>query len=231
MLNRWQRTIVDLRGNVVPYAQLQVRVEATQAAASIYRDSAGTEAIPNGIVTANEQGYAYFYAPAGLYRITSAEAVIDWRDVNIGSAEALLRSNNLSDLSSASDARSNLGLGSAAIANVVQGTGSSTTNVMSQKAVSDQLLGVGQTWQDVASQRNEDVLYTNTTGRTIIISVITEQTVGGGISARITTTSGGWFYAANFATSSGGASLGLQAIVPPGESYRFRYVSDEKPNI
>src|SRR5699024_5881163 len=85
MLNRWQRTIVDLRGNVVPYAQLQVRVEATQAAASIYRDSAGTEAIPNGIVTANEQGYAYFYAPAGLYRITSAEPVIDWRDVGLGS--------------------------------------------------------------------------------------------------------------------------------------------------
>src|SRR5690625_6025162 len=88
MLNRWQRTIVDLRGNVVPYAQLQVRVEATQAAALIYRDSAGTEAIPNGIVTANEQGYAYFYAPAGLYRITSAEPVIDWRDVDLGSAAA-----------------------------------------------------------------------------------------------------------------------------------------------
>src|SRR5690625_2938787 len=139
MLNRWQRTIVDLRGNVVPYAQLQVRVEATQAAALIYRDSAGTEAIPNGIVTANEQGYVYFYAPAGLYRITSAEPVIDWRDVNIGSAEALLRSNNLSDLSSASSARSNLGLGTSAIANVVQGTGSSTTNVMSQKAVTDSI--------------------------------------------------------------------------------------------
>src|SRR5690625_1981373 len=118
MLNRWQRTIVDLRGNVVPYAQLQVRVEATQAAALIYRDSAGTEAIPNGIVTANEQGYVYFYAPAGLYRITSAEPVIDWRDVNIGSAEALLRSNNLSDLSSASSARSNLGLGTSAELNI-----------------------------------------------------------------------------------------------------------------
>src|SRR5690625_4780869 len=88
MLNRWQRTIVDLRGNVVPYAQLQVRVEATQASALNDRDRGGTEAIPNGIVTANEQGYAYFYAPAGLYRITSAEPVIDWRDVDLGSAAA-----------------------------------------------------------------------------------------------------------------------------------------------
>lgn len=220
MLNRWQRTIVDLRGNVVPYAQLQVRVEATQAAASIYRDSAGTEAIPNGIVTANEQGYAYFYAPAGLYRITSAEPVIDWRDVNIGSAEALLRSNNLSDLSSASDARSNLGLGSAAVVDVVQGTGSSTTNVMSQKAVSDQLLGVGQTWRDVLNSRTAGTIYTNTTGRAIVVNAgaIDSADANATIIGYVNNTN----VAHNTVTAPGGNGgvAFISFIVPSGASYR-----------
>src|SRR5690625_2581314 len=88
MLNRWQRTIVDLRGNVVPYAQLQILREQTQSAPIIYRDKAGTEAIPNAIVTANQNGYAYFYAPADLYRIRSTQPTIDWRDVDLGSAAA-----------------------------------------------------------------------------------------------------------------------------------------------
>ena len=91
MLNRWQRTIVDLQGNVVPYAQIQVRVEQTQAAAIVYADIAGNEPIPNGIVTADANGYAYFYAEAGLYRISSEEPTIDWRHVDIGSANAVQR--------------------------------------------------------------------------------------------------------------------------------------------
>src|SRR5690625_1355520 len=88
MLNRWQRTIVDLRGNVVPYAQLQILREQTQSAPTIYRDKAGTEVIPNAIVTANQNGYAYFYAPADLYRIRSTQSSIDWRDVVLGSEAA-----------------------------------------------------------------------------------------------------------------------------------------------
>lgn len=88
MLNRWQRTIVDLRGNVVPYAQLQILREQTQSSPTIYRDRAGTEVIPNAIVTANQNGYAYFYAPADLYRIRSSQPTIDWRDVDVGSAAA-----------------------------------------------------------------------------------------------------------------------------------------------
>src|SRR5690625_4673521 len=88
MLNRWQRTIVDLRGNVVPYVQLQILREQTQSAPTIYRDKAGTEVIPNAIVTANQNGYAYFYAPADLYRIRSTQPSIDWRDVDLGSAAA-----------------------------------------------------------------------------------------------------------------------------------------------
>jgi len=50
-------------------------------------------------------------------------------------------------------------------------TGSSTDFPMSQKAVSDQLLGVGQAWQDVTASRSVGVTYTNTTGRPIQVFV------------------------------------------------------------
>lgn len=83
-----------------------------------------------------------------------------------------------------------LELGSAASADVVQNTGSSTSNVMSQKAVTDELsgkanlsdpgsmgLGVGQTWQNMVSGRSFGTTYTNTTGRTICVSLNTS--IGG----------------------------------------------------
>lgn len=54
--------------------------------------------------------------------------------------------------------------------NILQSTGTSTDYPMSQKAVTDQLLGVGQTWQDVTGSRIVGTTYTNTTGRTIQVS-------------------------------------------------------------
>src|SRR5699024_8181160 len=97
MLNRWQRTIVDLRGNVVPYAQLQILREQTQSAPTIYRDKAGTEVIPNAIVTANQNGYAYYYAPADLESIRSTKPDIDWRDVDLGRPAAQQRAQQALD--------------------------------------------------------------------------------------------------------------------------------------
>lgn len=88
MLNRWQRTVVDPAGNIVPGAILMVRRESDQALVTVYKDREGTQAYPLGQVTANSMGYAYFYAPADLYRITSATPAIDWRDVDIGAAAA-----------------------------------------------------------------------------------------------------------------------------------------------
>lgn len=54
-------------------------------------------------------------------------------------------------------------------------TGQSTDLPMTQKAVTDAInsnaLGVGQTWQNVTASRNSGVTYTNTTGRTICVSI------------------------------------------------------------
>lgn len=90
MLIRWQSTIVDQRGNVAPGAVLTIRRESDQAIVTVYRDAAGTDAYPTGSVTADESGYAYFYAAADLYRIRSVAPVIDWRDVNLATPNVTL---------------------------------------------------------------------------------------------------------------------------------------------
>lgn len=61
-------------------------------------------------------------------------------------------------------------LGTAAKSNIVQVTGQSTTNVMSQVAVTNSLLGVGQTWRNVTWDRAVDTTYTNDTGKPIMVS-------------------------------------------------------------
>lgn len=64
---------------------------------------------------------------------------------------------------------------------VVQTTGTSTTNVMSQKAVTDSLadvtdkmLGVGQSWINLTGGRSVGTTYTNTTGRPIQVITVFE---------------------------------------------------------
>lgn len=84
MLNRWQKTVVDRQGNIAPWAALMVRYEANQMPATVYRDRDGTDPYPAGQVAADGNGFAYFYAAPGLYRITGQTPAIDWRDVGIG---------------------------------------------------------------------------------------------------------------------------------------------------
>lgn len=91
VLARWQRTIVDEAGNVLPSAQIEVRREASGAPlASIYSDRDGTTPLGNPF-TANIDGidgFAAFHAPGGAYRITatSGEFSKTWRYVGIGLA-------------------------------------------------------------------------------------------------------------------------------------------------
>ena len=125
MLTRWQSTIVDAQGNIQPFAILTILNEETQAPAQIYASESESQPLPAGTVVADESGYAYFYARGGRYRIQADGLNIDWRHVPLGNLAAM-------DLAS-------LDLDPAATIDVVQTTGSSTTAVMSQKAVTDGL--------------------------------------------------------------------------------------------
>ncbi|UPQ37757.1 hypothetical protein LV777_10425 [Providencia rettgeri] len=55
--------------------------------------------------------------------------------------------------------------------NVMQGAGSSTANIMSQKAVTDLLVGYGQDWVNVTAERKFGVTYRNTSNKQIFVSV------------------------------------------------------------
>ncbi|WP_262417002.1 phage tail protein [Providencia rettgeri] len=109
---------------------------------------------------------------------------------------------------------------------VAQSTGASTTNIMSQKATSDAIAGVktlgdGQKWTDVKAQRQSGVTYTNTTGRTIALSV---STIGAQASSNVE------IYVDNVLCSQNGFGGNANAdftrhtigyaIIPTGSSYR-----------
>src|SRR5690554_1459059 len=99
MLSRWQSTIVDAKGNVQPGAVLRVRNEADQSLALVHQANNDLQPYPLGYVTANANGFAYFYAAPGRYRIQSVDLDIDWRDVEIGGmavARAALESSGMS---------------------------------------------------------------------------------------------------------------------------------------
>lgn len=105
--------------------------------------------------------------------------------------------------------------------NLKQDTGQAVDFPMSQRAVTDQLIGVGQTWTDVSASRNTGVNYTNNTGRTMIVSLAgsgdgTQDGVGeiridiDGVTLRVS----------RDANSQGGVFPSGLAVVPPGSTYK-----------
>lgn len=133
----------------------------------------------------------------------------------------------------ADDVPKNSDLGSASKSNITQSTGSSTTDVMSQKAVTDKLFGVEQTWRDMSSSRALSTNYTNTTGKPICVSyrgggaqeapAIARILVGG------VTISDMWYY---FPISLAGANGStIQAVVPPGAVYKVEQTNSTTKGI
>lgn len=114
MLNRWQSTIVDAQGNVQPLANLTVRNESDQSLAKMWASPGTSQPLPDGMVQADGNGYAYFYAEGGLYRITSVALGIDWRHVPLGELAGM----DVADL----------GLGTAATRDVGTGPNETPTN-------------------------------------------------------------------------------------------------------
>lgn len=87
----------------------------------------------------------------------------------------------------------------------------------------DQILGVGQTWQDVTGSRAFGVTYTNTTGKPIEIlvtpSISTNGTVTLSINGTVVSTLG------SFAGTTGSETKPLSAIIPDGDTYLLTNVS------
>ena len=75
-------------------------------------------------------------------------------------------------------------------------------------------LGVGQTWQDVTSQRQKDVEYTNDTGRTIIVRLRPQNAGDDGGHFIIDGTIDMVFYVS-------GAAGSEIYIIPPGSTYEY----------
>ncbi|MBE2985448.1 tail fiber protein [Campylobacter sp. RM9344] len=99
-------------------------------------------------------------------------------------------------------------------------TGNAEDVAVTEKAVSDVLraiptpLGINQTWQDMTSQRKRGITYTNTTGRSIYVSIRTSALTG---------SCGGYLTVDGkmiqyFATSSSEV-ITLCGIIPPGSTY------------
>lgn len=84
----WQKTIVDDAGDILPGATIEVRLESSGALATIYSDDSGTA--KSNPFTADGEGFAIFYAAAGLYKITATSGAFSktHRYVPIGSAQS-----------------------------------------------------------------------------------------------------------------------------------------------
>jgi hypothetical protein len=84
------------------------------------------------------------------------------------------------------------------------------------QSLRDQLLGIGQAWQDVTAARSFDVIYTNTTGKPILVQVHCVSTAAGGYSFIAIDE----FPAGLAHYPVGGATLAHQIVVPAGSTYR-----------
>jgi hypothetical protein len=79
-------------------------------------------------------------------------------------------------------------------------------------------VGVGQTWQNVTASRVSGTTYTNSTGKPIVVNVLSDQGSGG--SATLTATiSGVSFIIATESNSSGGTRSAGNVIVPNNATY------------
>jgi hypothetical protein len=88
-LARWQATIVNHQGTIQPGATVTVRRETTGLPlATIFSDRAGVVPKSNPF-TADANGFAFFHALGGAYRIqvTSGSFSIEWQYVGIGTAQ------------------------------------------------------------------------------------------------------------------------------------------------
>ena len=87
-LARWQATIVDEAGNIMPGATISVVHETVgNPPAALFSDRNGSSALGSTTLS-DAEGYAFFHVAGGAYRITATlgDQSRDWRYVAIGNA-------------------------------------------------------------------------------------------------------------------------------------------------
>ena len=100
-------------------------------------------------------------------------------------------------------------------------TGNLSDTAVSEKAAKEYMdknasIGIGQSWQDVTAQKQYGVIYTNTTGRPIMVYI---GTVGGG--GVIVSLEVNGIEVANGGYAAGSGSDGINTIVPPNATYKL----------
>lgn len=88
-LYRWQASITDEAGNVMPGATVTVRNEVSGLLPTLYVDKAGATPLGNPF-TADANGAAEFYVAAGFYEITATLGMLiaEAQDANVGAMNA-----------------------------------------------------------------------------------------------------------------------------------------------
>ena len=91
-------------------------------------------------------------------------------------------------------------------------------------AIASQLLGVGQTWQNISASRLANTSYQNTTGRTIGVSVVGNDATNFQVSVDNST----WISLSEHDADTDLGSQGGTHIIPPGYYYRMsgNYLAD-----
>jgi hypothetical protein len=98
-LARWQATITDESGTVVPSASITIR-DALNNLVTIWTDAAGTVGAGNPFA-ADANGYAFGYMVAGIYKISAESGALtrEWLDVFVGAPTPAVTDGGLIDLS------------------------------------------------------------------------------------------------------------------------------------
>lgn len=181
----------------------------------------------------------------------ATQALADAAAALTAASGTLKSSNNLSDVSSATITRNNLGVMSAsevttAIANAtptiptatetIAGKAKIATTAIAQEGVNDTdiitplklqqkltstVFGEAQAWVDVTSQRLVGTTYTNTTGKPILISVVTRPSVANGSSSVHLIVDGKIIIGSASYGSNVNVYNGASTIVPNGKTYSF----------
>jgi hypothetical protein len=89
---RWQRTIVDEAGNIIPAPFIEVRREIAGAPlATLYSDRAGGSPLGNPFQVMTGDGFAAFHVAGGAFKIRAYSGGFEqiWRYVGIGTGSEL----------------------------------------------------------------------------------------------------------------------------------------------